>query len=71
MDSDSEGRIHCVFSTDPDSRNVKTNIDQQNANNQFFPPSMRRPDLQGARVTWYTEAILHRRSKTIEFYNAP
>ena len=25
------------FSMDPDSRHVKTNIDQKNANNQFFP----------------------------------
>ena len=54
---------------DPDSRNVKTSIDQKNANNQFFPTSMRRPDMQGVRITWYTEAILLRRSKAIVFYN--
>ena len=54
---------------DPDSRNCKTNIDQKNANNHFFPTSMRRPDMQGVRITWYTEAILLRRSKTIVFYN--
>ena len=54
---------------DPDSRHVKTNIDQKNANNQFFPTSMKQPDMQGVRITWYTEAILLRRSKTIVFYN--
>ena len=57
------------FSMDPDSRKCKTNIDQKNANNQFFPTSMKQPDMQGVRITWYTEAILLRRSKTIEFYN--
>ena len=54
---------------DPESRHVKTNVDQKNANNQFFPTSMRRPDMQGVRITWYTQAILLRRSKTIVFYN--
>ena len=57
------------FSMDLDSRNVKTNIDQKNANNQFFPTSMMPPDMQGVRITWYTEAILLRRSKTIVFFN--
>ena len=69
MYSDAEGRIHCVFSMDLDSRNVNTNIDQNNSNNQFFPTSMRRPDMQGVRITWGTEAILLRRSKTIVSYN--
>ena len=69
MDSDAVARIPYVFSMDLDSRHVKTNIDQKNANNQFFPTSMRRPDMQGVRITCYTEAILLRRSKTIVFYN--
>ena len=47
---------------EPYSRNA-------DANNHFFRTSMRRPDMQGVRITWYTEAILLRRSKTPLFYN--
>ena len=68
MDSDSEAIIHYVFNWSWLAQ-LQNQYRPEKCQQPFFPTSMRRPDMQGVRITWYTEAVLLRRSKTIVFFN--